>query len=185
MVSLTTYGQTCDTIEGKLINCVDTFGQRQGYWEQTKKKILVSGYGGLGSKEGCRYFENAEYYPLAKGEYKDNKKIGPWEYFSGDHLSKLERKITYYQNGSVKDENLNDQYNINISSDTLKVKGDFYHELDTISINCHAQNCSLVLSIGQELMSFEFIDMDKLEYELLRLKIGEYNRQIKMKENAR
>ena len=184
-ISLTTYGQTCDTIDEKLINCVDTNGLRQGYWELTKKEILVSGYGGLGSKEGCRYFEKAEFYPLAKGEYFDDKKIGTWEYYSGDKSATLERKITYFDNGSIKDENLSDRYLIEISMDTSKVKGQLYHDLDTVIIECHSKFCTIQLSDNQLLTSFEFVDMDKLELELLRLQMGVYNREIKKKKNAR
>jgi len=183
--SLSTFGQTCDTINGEPINCIDASGLKQGHWELTKKKILVSGYGGLGSKEGCRYFEKSEYYPLAKGEYSDNKKIGTWEYYSGNKLANLERKITYFKDGSIEDENLLDRYKIKISSDTLKVKGQLFHYLDTMNIDCQTNNCSIRLSDDQLIMSFEFSDMDKLEFELLRLQMGEYNREIKMKVNAR
>jgi len=178
-ISLTTYGQTCDTIDGKLINCTDTAGLRQGYWELTKKKILVSGYGGLGSKEGCRYFEKAEYYPRSKGAYKDGKKIGTWDYYSGEHLISLDRKITYYEDGSIKDDNSADRYMLNISSDTTVITGQFYHDLDSIRINCRENKCLLTFTSGQELMSFQISDIDKLEYELLRLKIGVYDREIK------
>src|SRR5690554_6509362 len=139
--SLSTLGQTCDTINGKLINCADAIGLRQGHWELTKKKILVSSYGGLGSKEGCRYFEKAEYYPFAKGEYRDNKKVGTWEYYSGDKLANLEREITYYKDGSIKDNNMFEQYKIMISNDTLKVTGQVYHNLDTLILNCQNRNC--------------------------------------------
>lgn len=184
-ISLTTFGQTCDTINGKLINCVDSNGLRQGQWELTKKKILVSGYGGLGSKDGCRYFEKAEYYPLAKGAYKDNRKIGTWEYYTGDKSANLEKKITYYVDGSIEDENLLDRYTIEISSDTLKVNGQLYHDLGTLNIACQTGVCSINLSDGQQVMSFDFVDMDRLEFEMLRLQMGEYNREIKKKKDAR
>lgn len=184
--SLTIYGQTCDTVDGKFINCIDYEGLRQGYWELTKKKILVSGYGGLGSKDGCKYFEKAEFYPLANGHYKDGKKIGTWDYYySGEHLVLLDRKITYYENGSVKDENFPELYSVEVNQDSTIVTGQFYHNLDSININCKMRNCVLTLSDGQELMSFQFNGIDKLEYELLQLKIGMYYREIKMKKNAR
>jgi hypothetical protein len=184
-ISLTTFGQTCDTINGEVINCVDTNGLRQGHWELTKKKILVSGHGGLGSKEGCRYFEEAEYYPLAKGEYVNDKKIGTWEYYSGDKSGRLERKIRYNGDGSIEDDNLTDRYLITISSDTLDVKGQLYHDLDTMNIDCQTNICFVELSNGQKLLSFEFADMDKLDFELLRIQMGVYNREIKKKKNAR
>ncbi len=59
-LSLTALGQTCDTINGKVINCIDTNRLKQGYWELARKKVIVSGYSGLGGKEGCRYFEKAD-----------------------------------------------------------------------------------------------------------------------------
>jgi len=57
--------------------------------------------------------------------------------------------------------------------------------LDSISIDCQANNCALILSDGQELLSFNFNDLDKLEYELLRLKIGVYDREVRTKKNVR
>lgn len=187
IISLTTYGQTltCDTIDGKLINCTDTAGIRQGYWELTEKKILVSGYEGLGSEEGCRYFEKAEHYPRSSGTYKNGKKIDTWNYYSGEHLISLDRKITYYKDGSVKDDNLASRYTLNISNDSTNISGQYFHDLDSIRINCQANKCLLKLTDGQELMSFQFNDINKIEYELLRLNLGVYDREIKKKKNAR
>ena len=184
-ISLTFYGQACDTIDGKLINCTDTAGLRQGYWELTKKKILVSGYHGLGSDEGCGYIEKAEFYLLAKGEYKDNRKIGTWEYYSGDSSTSLERITTYYEDGSIKDKDLLDRYIITINSDTSEIKGQLYHDLDTLRIECYMKTCSIRLSDGQTIMNFEFSDMHKLKFELLRLQLGVYNREIEMIKDLR
>ena len=124
-ISLASFGQSCDTIGGNLVNCKDAAGLRQGYWELTNKKVLFSRYGGLGSEEGCRYFEKVEYYPLARGQYEDDNKIGTWKYFSGDKLENLERKIKYFKNGAIKDNNLSDRYLLNISSDTTSINGEF------------------------------------------------------------
>ena len=185
LLTLTAYGQKCDTVDVKLVNCVDASGLRQGYWELNKKKILVSGHRGYGSKDGCRYFEEAEFYPLAKGEFRDGHKVGIWEYYSGDYLASLDRKIIYYEDGSVKDDNIADHYKLDISSDTLNVSGQFYHGLDTMIIDCQNQSCLIRVSNGEEITSFEFVNMDKLKFELLRFKLGQYDREIRMKKNAR
>ena len=184
VISLTAYGQTCDTIDGKFINCIDSTGYRQGYWELTEKKILVSGYNGFGSKEGCRYFEEAEYYLRSSGNYKNGKKVGTWNFYSGEQLVSLDRKITFYENGSIKDENLGGRYTLNINNDSSAINGQFFHDLDSIRIDCKANKCILKLTYGQELMSFQFKDLDKVEYELLRLNLGVYDLEIKMKKNA-
>lgn len=182
-MSLTFYGQTCDTIDGNLINCIDTAGLRQGYWELTKKKILVSGYGGLGGEDGCGYFDKTECYPRSKGTYKDGKKIDTWEYYSGEHLISLDRKITYYKDGAIKDDYLAERYTLNINSDTTVITGRFYLDIDSLNIDCQVGKCIVTLTDGQELTSFQFNDFDKLEFELLRIKIGAYNKEIKMKKN--
>lgn len=181
-LSLTAIGQTCDTINGKVINCIDTSGLKQGYWEITRKKIIVSGYSGLGSKEGCRYFEKADFIPVAKGHYKDGKKIGTWDYYSdNDHLISVDKQITYYSNGNQKIENGTEQYSIEINKDTSEVTGQFFHDFDTIQINCKNQLCVLTLTNKTELITFPFSDIYGIEYELLRLRMGIYDREIRRK----
>jgi len=179
----TIYGQTCDSIGGKPINCIDSAGLKQGYWELLRNKVIVSGYGGLGSEDGCRYFERVESYPLAKGEYKDNKKIGSWLYYSGNQLGSMVREITYNENGSIEDNNLADHYTLTISKDTLDVTGQLYHHLDTVNINCQNGHCTFKLANGKELIKFPFIDLNTIEYELQRTNIGIYDRKIKMEKN--
>jgi len=179
LFSLTTFGQTCDTVAGKFINCVDAAGFRQGYWELQKKHVLFSGYSGFGSEQGCHYFEEAKYFPLAQGHYSDNKKVGTWDHYSGDRLVSLDRRITYFQNGSVKDEHLVDRYTLEINQDTSSVSGMFYHRLDSIKIECQEEKCSYTLSTGQKLTTFSFAKFDTLEYELLRLKLNVYDEEIR------
>ncbi|MBL4752963.1 MAG: hypothetical protein JKY52_05085, partial [Flavobacteriales bacterium] len=105
---LLTLGQTCDTINGHAINCVDSNGLRQGEWEQRKKIVLLSWYNGYGSENGCKYGEKAKYVTLAKGNYKNNKKTGTWKYcLDGDRdVIQIEKLITYYDNGTTEEQNL-------------------------------------------------------------------------------
>lgn len=183
---LTALGQSCDTINGKVINYIDTKGLRQGYWEFTRKNILVSGLNGLGSKEGCRYVEKAAYLPIAKVHYRDNKKIGTLEYCTdNDYLISVDKQITYYSNRNKKVENGIEQYSIEINNETSEVSGYFYHEIASIKINYNDQNCKLHLSDDNELMNFHFPNLQMLEYELLSLRMGFYDREIKRMKKER
>jgi hypothetical protein len=183
--SLSLFGQVCDTVNGDLINCVDSNGLRQGFWELKRENTLFSSYTGLGSKEGCLYSKNAEYFLLARGEYKDDKKTGSWEYYFGNKVAILERRVSYNKDGSVVENNFRERYKIKISSDTAKISGEFYHDLDTLTISCQNRVCSIMLPDGQEVLSFGFTNMDKFEYEFYRLRIGVYDRQIKKKKDKR
>lgn len=180
-ITLFSFGQSCDTTNGEVINCTDKEGLKQGFWELTKKNILVSGYRGLGTKDGCHYFEKVEIYPQARGNYIDGEKTGVWEYFSDEYLNLLVRRVTYGEDGSIQDENISDRYVLMFGSNLTPLKGQFFHDLDSVNIEFTRNNCIFRLSTGEEIHSFEFNDLSDIEYELLRLKLGIYDRQIKMK----
>lgn len=188
---LNTFGQSCDTLDGKAINCIDSLKLKQGYWIHRKNKLISSSYNGLGSESGCQY--NAKYEPIAiiQGEYKDNKKIGKWEYFYGHHSLSLDRIVTYLENGDLKienydyaiakDGNLVNHYYLKINNDSTIIKGKFYHELDSLTISLENDICEIKLSNKNNLLSFNNFNLDKLEYEILRLQLSVYDRDIKIK----
>ena len=185
-ISLTALGQVCDTINGKIINCIDSLGHKQGNWEIYKKKIIESSYNGLGSKKGCHYSEKIELIPIAKGNFKDNKKIGTWDYYhKKDHSIFIEKQITYKPDGSIVEENLLENFLLEFNSDSSIVKGYYYVNQDSIFINCLNNKCILSLSDGSELNSFPFEDYPNLEYELYKIPVGFYEREIKILKNAR
>jgi len=152
---------------------------RQGCWELTQKKVLISGYAGYGSEEGCRYFENVERNLIAKGNYTNDLKTGTWNYFSGtEGISSLDKQITYRDDGSFEEINPQGHYILNISWDSLEVTGEYYSHLDTIQIECNTGWCTYGLANGEEFLLFQFLDWDAFTFELHRLRAGEYNRKI-------
>ncbi len=93
--------------------------------------------------------------PVAKGHYKDNKKVGTWDYYNdNNHLISVDKQITYCQNGTIKIDHLIERYSIEINNDTSVVIGYFNHDLDTIKINCQNEMCSLTLTDKRELKVF-------------------------------
>lgn len=180
LTSLASYGQTCDTIDGQQINCIDSNGQKQGFWKERKKILLYSSYSGLGSKEGCQYKEVYRYLPGAEGQYKDNKKTGTWKFYGdNEHLISVEKEITFGENGTVKEENFRDSSVIEFNKDTSVVTGYIYYNGDTINLKCIDKKCTFKLNPNREISTFEITDFNKFDYELLRLKFGMYDRKIK------
>ncbi|MBL4586780.1 MAG: hypothetical protein JKX84_06980 [Flavobacteriales bacterium] len=184
-ISVVSFGQICDTINGEILNCVDANGLKQGYWEMTWKRVTMSWHGGYGTAEGCQYGEIATYLPLENGNYRDNKKIGKWTYYDDEKYwgsPYIENEITYDENGSIKVDQLKQQrYLLNINMDTSFVRGYFLHQLDSIAIMCHFDTCHFTLSNHNELTKFSFDSIAVLEDQLYRLQIGLYDREIKIK----
>jgi hypothetical protein len=194
-LALSSFGQSCDTLDKKIINCVDQNGLKQGLWIYKKERLLSSSYSGLGSREGCRY--NAKYQTVAKirGYFQDDKRIGRWEYFYGGHPLTLDRVETYYGNDDIKVEyydytiskggKLVDHYFFTFNSDSTEVTGVFYHELDNLTFSLANDICEINFSNNDSLMTFLNCDFDKLEFEIHRLLYGVYDREIKIKNSVR
>lgn len=80
-------------------NEIDSNGKRQGYWVITGKMTQLTGYGPDTKVE--------------EGEYKDNKKVGPWNMYwpNGNLKSEVNYKMgkpegmykVYYRNGQVQE----------------------------------------------------------------------------------
>lgn len=180
IISFLSSGQTCDTINGRLINCVDSLGRRQGKWETLKKTIVSGSYSGYGNKDGCQYIENSVWQPIVIGQYKDNKKVGIWEYivWEGYDNSWVEKNITYYDNGSIIESNRSYNSVIEFNKDSSVVEGFTIHDRDSIYITCTNKMCVFKLNSDKKIISFQYTDYEKFEYELLCLTLGIYNREI-------
>ena len=50
--SLFSLGQTCDTIDGQKVNCIDSIGLKQGYWKVRKQVLLYSSDSDFGPGTG-------------------------------------------------------------------------------------------------------------------------------------
>ena len=99
LISFDGYAQNCEAFDRELfhilpnkmpdeINCLDSNGQRQGWWiiyqkyfsDKTIPYQCVEGY-------------NVDRYSF--GQYKDNKRVGDWEYIENVHLV-YPKKIEHY-----------------------------------------------------------------------------------------
>lgn len=176
LFNLFVFSQSCDTLNGKLVNCFDSLNLKQGYWEILNPKSLVTISNCFGSNEESRV--TPKYHLQSAGRYEDNVKIGLWKYYSGLN-NRLCKKIIYKADGSIGLNNLTDNYILNINPDSTVINGQFYSLSDTIYIKCKKTDCSFNLKKNTEFKHFKFYNFDNLEFELLRLKSGVYNRAIK------
>jgi hypothetical protein len=179
LIGYNSYGQICDTVEGKFFNCFDINGRRQGFWKVQEKIIDHSSYSGLGTKGGCRYYEEFHFETLSEGFYNDDIKVGTWKYYNNEWNSYfLEKEINYNKGGTFTVKNLIDSSTIEYSNDSSIIEGFVLHKGDTINIAFSSEICSFKLYKHQAILAFDCSDLDKFEYELLRLKYGLYDRKI-------
>jgi hypothetical protein len=181
LTSFTSFGQTCDTIEGKVFNCTDINGHKQGLWKEQRKILESTSYSGYGSKEGCRYSEKFRYKTLAEGLYSDNKKTGTWKYYEHNSNSTyVEREFTFNNNGTITEKNFIDNSVIEFSNDSTIIKGYIYHNGDTIDLAYSNKSGSFKLDKEKVILAFDCPDFNKFDYELLRLKCGMFDRKIRL-----
>jgi len=128
---LTTSGQTCDTLDGQILNCVDRHGLKQGFWKHQKETLLYSASGGFGSPAGCQTVKYFKHETLAEGHFKDDFKVGAWKYFTYPNYNQtdsLEKVITYFEGGAVLENNRSDHFKILINQDSTVISGELVHE---------------------------------------------------------
>jgi hypothetical protein len=183
LTGLISFAQTCDTIDGQVVNCVDNKGLRQGYWLERKKILQVSGYGCFGIKDDCTYFEKNKFILSSEGLYIDNKKIGLWNYYDNfnNERGDIEKKIIY-NNQSTQEINYTYKYFISLSSDTTNGSGRVYLDIDTVKVTCRQKKCIAETSENIRFLQFP---INQLEYELCRIGIGVYDREIRIKKTTR
>lgn len=174
------FGQSCDTIEGRIFNCTDAKGKKNGIWKVQRKILNLSRHSGLGSKGGCKYFEYFRYETLAEGLYSDNKKTGIWKYYmdNGD-MNYVEKEVTYNKNGTIIEKNYVDNSIIEFSNDSSIIKGYVWLNGDSIKIVYSNKKCSFKLNKSKVFKTFDCPNYYRFDFELWRLKYGHYNRDIK------
>jgi hypothetical protein len=173
-------GQTCDTINGRLINCVDSSGRKQGKWETLKTRAILRSHSGYGTENGCQYIDNSVRQPIEAGQYKDNKKIGTWEYieWEGFDYSHVAKTVTYHHNGSLTERNFLYNSVIEFNRDSSFITGFTIHKSDSIYVTCTNKTCVFALKANKKIISFDYTGYERLDYELSRLSLGVYNREI-------
>lgn len=177
LVYLETYGQTCDTIEGRIVNCSDSGGLKYGEWEfwnfQWRQK---ENYGPVPGFCQTAPLIHTRTTLRSKGKYLEDKKIGRWEYFedNGDAYG-VSRVEIYEPDGSVKvvsDSKLvTTLYNQDSSLVTSTV---IAQDKDTVYVSCENGNCTA------SFMDTEFIRfaLKNLDFEQYRIVFGMYQRKI-------
>jgi len=181
LTSFISFGQTCDTIDGKIFNCIDINGHRQGLWKEQKKILEYSSHSGLGSKEGCRYSEKFRHETLGEGYYSDNKKIGTWKYYGGNgHLAYVEKEVTLNKGGTITEKNFIDSSVFEFSKDSSIIKGYILHKGDTLNVAYSNGKGTFKFDNDKVILDFDCPDFNKFDCELLRLKYGIYDREINL-----
>jgi hypothetical protein len=180
LTSIISYGQSCDTINGKVVNCIDSNGLKQGFWENG----LYTFQGQYGfSEQGFCQGETlrTRVMVVASGSYRNNKKVGVWQYFANHgHGSITEMQITYHENGATTEYNYIENYELDISSDSTSVSGRIYYMRDTINISCYNNKGLFKLYPDKVICVFDCPDFDTFDYEFSRLKYGKYDQEIKL-----
>ena len=181
VTSISSFGQTCDTIKGRVINCIDSNGLKQGLWEdgvydwrQQENYGPVSGF--------CKTapLVRTKIGVTATGSYRDNKKIGTWKHFGGSHLGAVERELTYNDNGTITEKNFIYSSVIEYSNDSTLITGFIYHRGDTINVFCSNKKGTFKLDNDKVLLTFDCRDFFNFDFELSRLAYGVYDREIKL-----
>lgn len=172
------FGQTvltCDTLKESFpllpanlptqINCIDNFGQKQGWW------VLYTG-------EILRKY--------SYGQYIDDKKIYKWEYVSieGDVI-RVYKTVNYLDNDSVSLTTSGQRIIINYNKDSSLVQA-IITEPYTILIECNKDNASKELNcfMTYEGITLSTFSYDRFDFELGKAEMGVYSRQIQTIKNG-
>jgi hypothetical protein len=141
------FGQRCETIGGKVINCIDKDSLKQGFWyEYNIDKILTTD--SFNRNPGAIGFHNDEgkvYTPVAEGFYKDNKRIGTWTYYVGfyNDPDAHEKTVLFTDSGFRYEIDSFYHYTFRISDDTSSLSGKLFLKKDTIDVVCKDRKCKL------------------------------------------
>lgn len=174
-ISLISYGQSCDTIQDKVINCTDKIGLKQGYWEnweyQWVQNEMISSNGGFCQTKPLNRVRTEL---KSKGRYLDGEKIGKWEYIKGGLCAYYVYRVEYYnKDGSTFIESLD--YKLNYSKDSLKVKSIVILGQDTIDIYCIDRLCVSQFS-DVKISDFE---LQEIDMEIDKIRWGIYLAEIR------
>lgn len=175
--SLQTSGQSCDTIQERVVNCTDSNGLKQGAWEVWNDRLRQQeDYGPVPGFCQTAPLIKARTTIKNKGEYLDDKKIGKWTYFEdGGDLYAVSRIEIYESDGSVEVKtpfNLTTAFynhDSTLVNSTVLETGE-----DTVHISCVNRAC-LATFKRHEFIRFT---LDNLAFEQHRIQSGIYHREI-------
>lgn len=179
--SIISHSQTCDSLNVSFAtlplefpqkaNCIDSFGQKQGWWvyynlyETQPEKI--------NSKPRAKYY----FY----GQYLDNSKIGLWEYVSAlDDMISIYKTELFDKDSSVTVTNYAERSITKYNSDSSHVISFMTIYPDTFCIECNRHyntkvgNCLLKYK-EHILLSFSFNDFSIIQSMVT---MGLYNREV-------
>lgn len=182
LMGIHTYGQICDTINGIGINCIDRNGWRQGLWEEyvyswseDPKSIYGPQYGFCGVKPLIK----SKIGVSSTGNYRNNKKIGTWKYFSeSTDTFFINREITYHTNGSITERNFRNDFKVTFNVDSSLIRGYAYHKGDSIHILCSNKMGTFKLK-NRILLNFDYPNFYAFKLELIRLLNDYYDSNIR------
>jgi hypothetical protein len=176
-----TRAQHCDTVDGRLINCIDVAGLKQGVWEEAI-------YGWVPG-EPIQHTSYCSYVPSIRkrigasmvGFYKNGIKAGTWDYYDDAYYYRAGnayKRVTYMEDGSTLEDNNKLGYELWLNKDSTIAAS----HSDTIYIICKDTACSLMTSTNKIFKKFHH---DKLQDQLLLFSWGEFRRDIRLanKEN--
>lgn len=178
LVRYSSIAQSCDTINSVIVNCKDSLGRRQGHWVLNERKLLSSMYRCFVGGGRCEHVEHYNLYKLAEGNYRDDVRVGTWIFYK--RLEGVEgivdKEITFLEGGSTIEKNRSYHYDLTFNKDSSTISGFGYFDVDTLSISCDTNDCSVIASNGKKVVSF---NRAYYEAELFRLYMGEYNWEIR------
>ena len=181
LTSTNSYGQACDTIKGRVINCVDNNGQKQGLWEygvfewrQKENDGPVPGF--------CQTapLVRTRIGVTATGNYRDNMKEGTWKYFDNYSPFSIKRVVSFNDNGTITERNFKYGSVIEFSNDSSSITGYVIHNGDTINVFCLNKKGIFKLDNDKVVLTFDCPDFNKFDFELSRLIYDVYDREIKL-----
>lgn len=170
--------QTYDTIasnhfsKGKIINKIDSLGQKQGEWICYQMYIFPK----ITEHYNNSTETDTSFKKLSQGSYLNDKKIGIWAYFHDDGCSsRTIKKEEYFPNGTVQETNYDLFAITDFAPDSSIVHSSMIVNKDTINIECQNKKNCIVKFKENELYTFE---LKHLEFEQFRIYLGAFAREI-------
>jgi hypothetical protein len=173
-------GQTYDNIatqhfgKGKVeLNFTDSLGFKQGIW--INYKLIINKY----NSELLRTeVTDTSLIKTSSGEYKNNKKIGKWEYYDTEcYGCGVEKIETHNPDGTVEEIKYSRLCKTIYNADSSIVQSIVFSiEKDTVSINCIDKNC--VAKYKSHILK-EF-PLKQLDIEQWAISYGNFSREIRL-----
>lgn len=178
LLPILSFSQSCETVEGVQMNCIDSRGLKQGYWKERKKYATAGLITEAVRKDKSQNLDSV-YHTVAEGYYKDSKRIGTWtDYGENWHLVSVQRELTYLGDGSVAERSFGGNSEIKFNADSTKISGYVVLDGDTIRMACKNRRCTFGLGKGKELLSFDYRTRFDFTYHFDRLNMGMYHGRI-------